>query len=154
MKRSILLCSITVLLAAVFYLLKYEPSKELLSTLYTVAGIFFSIGISLIIAFDLSPIKNNNYYNAIQANLNKLRNCYIYYFAASTLTYLIFLQAINKQDVFDLKVNILSIDLNGLILSVLLSIMLLTIAYFVVNFLEMQKLKLGITKKLREERTA
>lgn len=49
------------------------PLKEgLISTLYNVSGIMFSIGLGLIVSFNLSGIRNREYIKEIRKNIHSV----------------------------------------------------------------------------------
>lgn len=65
------------------------PLKEgLISTLYNVSGIMFSIGLGLIVSFNLSGIRNREYIKEIRKNIANIRDIFISYFIISTLIYI------------------------------------------------------------------
>ena len=56
------------------------PLKEgLISTLYNVSGIMFSIGLGLIVTFNLSGIRNREYIKEIRKNIANIRDIFISY---------------------------------------------------------------------------
>ena len=52
-----------------------------MGTIYTVSGIMFSIGISILVTFNLHGIKKKSFIDKIRVNINKVRDIFIYYFA-------------------------------------------------------------------------
>lgn len=80
------------------------PLKEgLISTLYNVSGIMFSIGLGLIVSFNLSGIRNREYIKEIRKNIANIRDIFISYFIISTLIY-IYIPVFNK---FNFKKSII-----------------------------------------------
>ena len=67
------------------YMLDTPLKEGLISTLYNVSGIMFSIGLGLIVTFNLSGIRNREYIKEIRKNIANIRNIFISYFATSTL---------------------------------------------------------------------
>lgn len=65
--------------------LAWRPDQFLISTLYSVCGIMFSIGLGLIVTFNMSGIKNINYVKVIRKELVSIRNSFLRFFTLSTL---------------------------------------------------------------------
>lgn len=114
------------------------------STLYTVVGIMFSIGLSLVVTFNIGNVKNPSYIRHIRNNIRKIRNNFILYFLSSTICYITnyYIEELLKKQVtkyfvlFHIKASNIQFDF-----SLLASIVILySIAYIIVNFIAMQKL--------------
>lgn len=110
------------------------------STIYTVSGIMFSIGISILVTFNLHGIKKQSFINKIRTNIINVRDTFIYYFAISTIFFIVekYLRK-SSNNIFSIfKNENYSIDIN---LSVVVSFFLFySIFYFILNFIEVQKL--------------
>lgn len=132
-------------LVLVLYALSFSSfsvEKETLNTFYNVSGIMFSVGLGLIVSLNYSDIKNKNYLISIRQNISEIRNIFILYFMAITVLFLF----IGK----DIDVNIIFSKISYDVIFSVFSIY--TIIYFVVNFLQIQKLNDDISdKKNREE---
>jgi len=61
-------------------LVEWVPDGALFNTIFTVNGIFFSIGYSVIISFDLSQVTNKIVLDAIKESLKKLETSFLVYF--------------------------------------------------------------------------
>ena len=122
---------------------------DIVSTLYTVAGIVFSIGLGLISGFDLRDIKNKEYLEKIRHNIKVTRNSFIFFFSYATSALLAFLY-FGKDDYswhFKKIEIILRLDIGVFaVLSILFSII-----YFILNFLALQRLRDQITDRILEE---
>lgn len=132
-------------LVLVLYALSFSSfsvEKETLNTFYNVSGIMFSVGLGLIVSLNYSDIKNKNYLISIRQNISEIRNIFILYFMAITVLFLF----VGK----DISVNIIFSKISYDVIFSVFSIY--TIIYFVVNFLQIQKLNDDISdKKNREE---
>jgi len=130
-------------------LIKKQLDDFFMNTIYTVAGIMFSIGIGLVVTFNLHGIKNRSYIKTIRENLNEVRNSYILYFSISTVLYIADKYLRDEQNtIITFSVGEMSFSLNLSLLFLL--IMLYSIAYYISNFLALQKLNDDIFDKLNE----
>ena len=141
------------ILLIVFIILSALIEKRLddffMNTIYTVAGIMFSIGIGLVVTFNLHGIKNQSYIKTIRNNLNEVRNSYILYFSISTILYIADKYLRDEQNsIITFSIKEMSFNLNISLLFLL--IMLYSIAYYIGNFLALQKLNDDIFDKLNE----
>lgn len=66
-----------------------RPDDFFMSTIYTVTGIIFSIGLSLIVMFSLHGLKNKSYINHLRKNLFYIRQSFIVYFSIATICYIL-----------------------------------------------------------------
>ena len=114
------------------------------STLYTVVGFMFSIGLSLVVTFNIGNVKNPTYIRYIRNNIHKIRSNFIIYFLSSTICYITnyyFDERLKEQlskalVLFNIQTINIQFDF-----SLLASIVILySIAYIIVNFIAMQKL--------------
>lgn len=85
MNKNVIRVIIVVCLSMMMYALKFFPNELVLSTLFTVASIFLSIGLSIIITFDFSTIKNDEFYHTIKRNIDSVRQLFLVYFGIMTL---------------------------------------------------------------------
>ena len=119
--------------------------EELISTLYNVSGIMFSIGLGLIVTFNLSGIRNREYIKEIRKNIANIRNIFISYFAISTLIYITY----SYIEVIDFRNKSFYIKIDSSIFACVL--LLFSIMYFTINFLSIQKLNDEIFDRITEE---
>ena len=141
------------ILVMIFIILSVFINKQLdeffMNTIYTVAGIMFSIGIGLVATFSLHGIKNPSYVKTIRKNLNCVRNSFIRYFSISTILYIAdkyIKDDLNSLIIFSFKE--FSFNFNFSLFAVL--VMFYAIFYYIINFLAMQKLNDDIFDKLNE----
>lgn len=128
--------------------------NNVLSTIYNVSGIIFSVGMGLIITFDLNNIKNVQYIRAIRRRLNVIRNAYILFFSISTVLYIsvFFTSEFNLSIYIYLYKNITILFNTNIFIQYLnLIFCLFSIAYFIVNFIQAQKLKDDICDKIHSK---
>ena len=137
---SLLLVFLSVLLASTT---SARPASDFLGTLYTVAGIMFSIGMGIICAINLDKVRNVKFYMAIKANILQVRNIYLYYFAIISVGYLAYQLAPGFE--YTVTIQGAAITFRLSLLVALLTV--LSIIYFTLNFLAIQKLNFQITEK-------
>ena len=102
-----------------------------LNTLYAVTGIMFSIGMSIIVTTSFSKIKNKNTRKKIQIGFKDIRCKYICVFIFASILYMI-------QSKSDLIINVWKLNFSY---KIFLGVYLLySIFFFIVNFIEIQKL--------------
>ena len=127
------------------YMLDTPLKEGLISTLYNVSGIMFSIGLGLIVTFNLSGIRNREYIKEIRKNIANIRNIFISYFATSTLIYITY----SYIEVIDFRHKSFYIKIESSIFACVL--LLFSIMYFTINFLSIQKLNDEIFDRITEE---
>lgn len=137
---SLLLVLLSVLLASTT---SARPASDFLGTLYTVAGIMFSIGMGIICAINLDKVRNVKFYTAIKANILQVRNIYLYYFAIISVGYL----AYQLAPGFECTVTIQGAAITFRLSLLVALLTVLSIIYFTLNFLAIQKLNFQITEK-------
>lgn len=147
MKKIVSLLTIILIAIGCLSLVDARPDSFLISTLYTVSGIMFSIGLGLIVTFNISGVKNKNYIREIRLSLRNIRNSFLVHFGLST-TYLLLNQYLpNSNYSYDIK----GITLNFSFPLLLCGLLIYSIIFFIVNFLEVQKLNHDIFDKLNSE---
>lgn len=122
--------------------LKIIVNNDVMMTLYTVSGIMFSIGLGLIVSFNLSEVKNSTYLKEIRENIKKVRNSFIFSFICLTVFFVI----IQCLDEFDLSF----LFFNSKIFVALT--LLHSIFYYIYNFLLIQELNDDILDKINRSR--
>jgi hypothetical protein len=127
----------------------YRPSAATLNVLYTVAGILFSVGLGLIITIVPNGVRNETYIAEIRSTINDVRNRFFAEFFLITLAYVCFsapenwtvIKLIHKEEL-TLKFDIVLYTGAMLILS---------LPYFMCNFLAIQKLNNDIFDRVNQE---
>lgn len=123
-----------------------QPDDFFSNTIYTVSGIIFSVGFGLIVTFNMSGVKNKKYLIQLRGVINQVRNSFLKYFFISTLSFIVDYYLRQKHiNITVLKFYDSCIELNWSVLSGVL--MIFSIVYYIVNFLEIQKLNNDILDK-------
>lgn len=119
----------------------FTVNNTTLNTLYTVAGIMFSIGMSLSVTSNTSGVRNKTIRNRIRKNMKQVRNFFIYHFLLTSLFYIIYLykETINIK-AFTYKINVLALVL-----------IIMSIIYYIVNFIAIQRLNEQIEEAINEQ---
>lgn len=144
MRRLIFTLLGVFLIAIVLSWFNFEFSHQTISSLYNVLGIIFSIGMGLLITFRLDGIKNTSYVRDIRANVGYIRNCFIIYFAISTVIYMFY----QKVPAYSYKSYI---DTSLIANQFTTYFLAFSMIYFVVNFLAIQKLNEDIFDRINKE---
>lgn len=117
-----------------------RPNEQLLSTLFTVIGIFFSIGYSLCTTFDDSKITNKDFLKILRANFKVIQINFIIFFVLAAV-FLVLPGYFTKT--YQLWIINFSLDKTAL------AIFLYTTFYFIYNFQALQKLKNDVSDKIK-----
>lgn len=127
-----------------------QPDDFFINTIFTVSGIMFSVGLGLIVTFNMNGVKNKTYIHKLRHNVNKVRKQFILYFFLTTVCYITdkYLR-IKELSITYLSFKGIHIKLNWSIL--LCVIMLYSIVYYVINFSAIQKLNNDIFDKINEQ---
>ncbi|KAA6208111.1 hypothetical protein [Avibacterium paragallinarum] len=125
---------------------KDNMNDAIVQTIYTLSGIMFSIGMGIVCTFNPSSIKNKQVFKRIKNNITSVRNTFLIYFTISTITFLasqFFSRNVLLLDdltfIFDPKILSLSFSIVSLI-------------YFIINFLTIQKLIFDIAERVITEK--
>lgn len=120
--------------------LKITVNEAVMMTLYTVSGIMFSIGLGLIVSFNLTEVKNPIYLSKIRKNIKRVRDSFICYFICLTILFVII------QCLDDLRFSFLFFNFRVFVAITLLH----SIIYYIHNFLLIQELNDDILDKINE----
>lgn len=112
-----------------------------LNTFYTVAGIMFSIGMSLSVTSNTSGIRNKAIRNRIRRNMKQVRNYFISHFLLTSFFYIANLY----KPVIDFLLFKYRVDVLTLVLIVV------SIIYYIVNFIAIQRLNEQIEEAVNEQ---
>lgn len=123
---------------------KVRIDLTFVNTLYTVSGIMFSIGMGVICTFNPDKIKNRNFFKLVKENIIRVRNSYLFFFGLISVLYLVYL--INPNFEYIKESNYISIRFTMSLF--MLSQSILVIIFFIVNFLEIQKLNFDISERI------
>jgi hypothetical protein len=119
----------------------FTVNNTTLNTLYTVAGIMFSIGMSLSVTSNTSGVRNKTIRNRIRKNMKQVRNFFIYHFLLTSLFYIIYLY----KETINIKAFTYKIDVLALVL------IIMSIIYYIVNFIAIQRLNEQIEEAINEQ---
>lgn len=144
--RDIILISIVAVISTVTNL---NLNEFFVNTIYTVTGIMFSIGMGIIVTFNLQGIKNRNIIKIFRENLFYLRSSYIKYFTIATVLFLLDnftrIKGCNIK-IISFKNYIINFDIS-LFVSL---IMIFCVVYFIYNFILLHKLNNDIYDELNK----
>lgn len=149
MKKHILRLLLALLCMPFFYCLNILHNELVISTLFTVASIFVSIGLSLIISFDITSVGNDAFFEKISKNLMEIQHCFLFYYFCIVLAYLAGMSFLRGGDTAWTFWP--HLHCQRLAVSLCFSLLTLGIAYFIANFCELQKLKNDISSRLRKD---
>ena len=122
-----------------------KPDNLFLNMCFTVSSIVFSVGLSLIVTFNL---KNRYYIEKIRDAIHNMRNKFISYFSMVVIIYLFG----NYMNINDIKIiSISGFDIMFDLSTFFCMMIILSVAYFIVNFLEIQKLNEDIFDRVNRE---
>lgn len=137
-------------LSLVLYILDFFPDKEILSTSFTILGIFFSVGIGTIVAIELNEIKNVPILKRLKEGIDKLVKIFITYFTMSTFLYIAGEKCLDKIGLHNIIILNISIDLYHIIVCICFTFIVFVTLYMYQNFIELRKLKDDIIKELNK----
>lgn len=141
---GIVVCAIMSIATSIFFP-GFSPGSGTVSTLYTISGIMFSIGMSLTVTSNTSGVKNKRIRTGIRDNLRYVRNHFIIIFLISSILFIILYPAIDQRD--GLYINdILLIRYSHLLIFTTSS----SIVFFILNFLSIQRLNIQIEDAINE----
>lgn len=128
MKRLLLLLILSFAIALPLALFtSVSISKYVLNTLYTVAGVIFSVGMSITISPKTDNVTNCQMKRTIRNSYIRVRNAFMYFFCLDTILFIL------TEGVKLDKCPTLLNNLCGLFL-------ILSIVYYVYNFIQLQEL--------------
>ncbi len=121
-----------------------------INTIFTVAGIMFSVGLGLIVTFSFAEIKNKKYLHKIRDNLNAVRDSFLQYFTIVTFCYVIDYY-LRKSELYLTTLHISKYEFNFNWSVFLCLLIIYSIIYFIINFIKIQKLNNDIVDKVINE---
>lgn len=123
---------------------------SLLSTIFTINGIMFSIGLGIVSNFNLQGIRRKEYITTIRKNINLVRNSFIRFFSVSSLSFILVSFA-SKDAVYNYERFNLTFNFKDIATMFSLLIMTYSIIYFIYNFIKIQDLSQSIFDRILEE---
>jgi hypothetical protein len=139
---------VSLLGTAVITLLNIPFDDHLPAILFTVCGIFFSVGMSQIMTYDISKIINERYFKSIKKSLHSIRKSFVMQFICCGFAYIVYeILTENNSMLFIITIGDFSFSL-----IIFLNVMLICcLIYFIINFQELLKNKLELDSKIRQE---
>jgi hypothetical protein len=118
------------------------------AVLFAVCGVFFSIGMSQLMTYDISRIINERYFQSIKKSLNSIRKSFVMQFICCGIAYLgCEILSESKKIIFVITIK----NYNFSIVKFLNITLICCLIYFVINFQELLKNKLELDSKIRQE---
>lgn len=136
------LCSCIV--AAILTYFGISVGTNIISTIFNIIGIVFSIGMGLIVTFSISGVENRSYILIIRNNVRQVRQRFIVLFSICTF---LFICDDNIPQHILYKINLAQLSSNFT-----LSFFILSIVYFIINFIRLQNLNNDIFDRLLQEK--
>jgi hypothetical protein len=129
-------------------LLNIHFDDNLPDILFAVCGIFFSVGMSQIMSYDISRIINEKYFHLIKSSLHSIRKSFVMQFICCGVAYLgCEILSENKKILFVISMR----NFNFSLMSFLNVMLACCLIYFVINFQELLRNKLELDSKIRQE---
>ena len=149
MKAVIRVFLILILFIIISLVCSVHPDDFFVNTIFTISGIMFSVGLGLIVTFSIGGVKNKKYIRLLRSNINKVRNSFLQYFLLSTICFTLDYYLRQKGlNIAAIDVKYTQFELNWSVFFCLL--MLYSIFYYIINFIEIQKLNNDIFDKTNE----
>ena len=147
----IVLSTIISLIISVFFDINIDDT--ILSTIYNIVGIFFAIGMGLIVTFTFPGVKNKQFIDIVRCNIKSIQKNFINIFFICTILFIlnkIFIKNIyictREFNFYELPIN----PINAYSLFVLI-FYLITIFYIILNFIQIQNIHNHIFDTILEE---
>lgn len=142
---NISLCVIISIFTSTF-LPNFNPGKDAISTLFTISGIMFSIGMSICVMSATSGVKNTHIKKRIRGSIDFVRNQFILCFGVTSLLFVVLFSDIEANKATHIY-GIWQIKHSH----TLMLFICYSIIYFIWNFLSLQKLNKDIEDTVTEE---
>jgi len=130
-----------ILLATALSLVPFNPPIDFFSTFYTVIGIFFSIGYSIVLGFDFSAIQNVELVSRIRQNIRGVVRSFVAYFFLSTTLFLFS----GKFGCREVRIGSVSFSVGMFIIGLFTYFL----AFIIFNYSILQKLKDQLSDDIR-----
>lgn len=126
-----------------------RPDSFFSSTIFTIAGIMFAVGMGLIVTFNPNGVKNKNFVLELRNNIKGVRNSFLWHITLLTIYYI--LNQYVTGDRYELSFDCRVVNVSFSFSIFLCLMMIYSSIFFVVNFLEIQKLNNDIFDVINEE---
>jgi hypothetical protein len=149
MLKSLLKTLIVSLLGtAAVALLNMPTDVHLPAILFTLCGIFFSVGMSQIMTYDISKIINEKYFQSMKTTLNTITKSFVMQFICCTIAFIGY-EILNEQKKAAFSIIIKDFDFS--LIRFFNVILIYCLLYFVFNFYKLLKNKIELDSKIRQE---
>lgn len=147
MKKVIIAAIVCLLLS----LVPVEPSEMTLNILYGIIGVLFSVGMSLIIAFNGSNIVNPELKAQLRNDMNSVRNNFLFVFFICSVFYIVFSLLNEDWKKIDIVKND-DIHIYCTWAMSVLSVLIYSIIAITCNYVQIQQLYEDIEDKIYKEK--
>lgn len=114
---------------------------------FTVGGIFFSVGLSLLTSFDFSKIVNDDFYQKLLSNIQLVRKSFIFHFFISTICIAILYFIQSNSIVIPVFFSRWYLNIKN----ISIFCMIYTLINSILNFKTMAEMKENIDRRIHEE---
>ncbi|MGL5228589.1 MAG: hypothetical protein ACRC77_10425 [Bacteroidales bacterium] len=122
-------------------------TKNIVSILYTISGIMFSVGLSVVATFNMQGVVNPDFVRQIRKILSGLLNKFIIYFIISSAA------ALCEMILSEMSRSIISIGKIKINISVFcIMTILYSVAYFIVNFRAIYRLNAELFDEINKKK--
>lgn len=150
MKKCIIALAVSVLLG---FIIRLNIPASLMTTLFTVVGIMFSVGMSLVVTMSTQNIHNKQAKGIVQETINNLLKNYIFCFLLMTAIFAVsmFFKAENVDGFLACDFNLFKLDLR---FNYAFSVLLYSgysIVYYIFNMRETREQNFKIERIIEDE---
>lgn len=142
---------VALLVCAVFSLMPLKINDSTLTVFYSLAGVLFSVGMSLVISFNSSRIRSEVKRNTIRERMHGIRNNLIFVILLATAVYVVYSLFDDKSSLSVLWYDSDSFKLESNWSFPLLMFLIYCSVVFISNFLDIQDLYEDIDDKIQRE---
>lgn len=140
LKRLLFAISVIISLTFLFSFFRINIAVSFCSTIFTVIGIFYSIGYSIALCFDYSKIENDEYAIRIRKEVKKITHSFSLNLFMGALIFIIY-SIFGGSMIFSISVSV--------ICAISLAYILF---YLVYNFFRLERFKYDLDDKIRKEK--
>lgn len=139
MKKTVAYLVLSVVIAGLLSAFtELNVRDDVLNTIYTVAGVIFSVGMSIAITPKTEKVTNDNIRATIRASYLAVRNSFMYLFGMGTVLYIV-------AQAFEITKHPASLDFLCAVF------ILLSVVFYVFNFVKLQKLGIEVEDQILKE---
>ena len=149
--RKMIKVLVALLVCAVFSLMPLKINDSTLTVFYSLAGVLFSVGMSLVISFNSSRIRSEVKRNTIRERMHGIRNNLIVVILLATAVYVVYSLFDDKSSLSVLWYDSDSFKFESNWSFPVLMFLIYCSVVFVSNFLDIQDLYEDIDDKIQRE---